>query len=383
MNAAAVLEPDAPLPPGAGRGLAGRRVVVTATRKAGELCALLERRGATVLQAPTLKELAVVDHDELRWATQSVVDNGADVLVATTGTGMNAWLAAAADWGLADDVRAVLEGADILARGPKAVGALRRNGLRELWSPDTEQLDDVLAHLRDRDLGGCRLVLQEHGQSLAVEAAALRRAGAEVTVVSTYRSEAADDLAPVFAVVDLVVGRAVDAVTFTSAPAVTTLLQVATAAGLRDEVVEAFRGDVLVMCVGPVTAAALLPHGVPAAYPERSRLGAMVTALESELAAREASTTLTVAGRSLLVCGDQVSVDGVPVRLSAAPLAVLTALAVQPGRVMSRRELMAHLPSGLAGSEHAVEMAVARLRAGVGGELVQTVVKRGYRLPVE
>jgi uroporphyrinogen-III synthase len=108
----------------------------------------------------------------------------------------------------------------------------------------------------------------------------------------------------------------------------------------------------------------------------------MVTALESELAARESGTVLDVAGRALLVCGDQVSVDGVPVRLSGAPLAVLTALAEQPGRVMSRRQLMAHLPSGLAATEHAVEMAVARLRTAVGSELVQTVVKRGYRLRV-
>ena len=136
------------------------------------------------------------------------------------------------------------------------------------------------------------------------------------------------------------------------------------------------------MCVGPVTAAAWMPYGVPAAHPSRSRLGAMVTALEAELASREAGAVLEVAGHALLVCGDQVSVDGVPVRLSGAPLAVLTALAEQPGRVVSRRQLMAHLPSGLASSEHAVEMAVARLRTAIGSDLVQTVVKRGYRLPV-
>ena len=41
---------------------------------------------------------------------------------------------------------------------------------------------------------------------------------------------------------------------------------------------------------------------------------------------------------------------------------------------------MEHLPSGEARSEHAVEMAVARLRRALGVPLVQTVVKRGYRL---
>ncbi len=362
--------------------LAGRRVAVTATRKAVELAGLLERRGATVVHAPTLKEQPVVDHEALRRATGSILDEGVDVLVATTGTGIRAWLDAAAAWGLDERLVATLGRADILARGPKSVGALRGHGLRELWSPDTEQLDDVLAHLRLRDLRGRRLVLQEHGQSLAVEAEALRRAGAQVRVVSTYRCEAADDLAPVFSLVDLVVAGELDAVTFTSAPAVATTLQVAAAAGLKDDLLVAFRTDVLAMCVGPVTAAAWLPHGVPAAHPGRSRLGAMVTALESEIAARESGSVLQVAGRSLVVCGNRVAVDGVSVTLTGAPLAVLRALVEQPGRVVPRRSLMAHLPSGLASSEHAVEMAVARLRAAVGSDLVQTVVKRGYRLPV-
>ena len=57
-------------------------------------------------------------------------------------------------------------------------------------------------------------------------------------------------------------------------------------------------------------------------------------------------------------------------------------LLVNPGHVVSRRALLAALPSGQAGSEHAVEMAVARLRAAIGTKAVVTVVKRGYRLAV-
>ena len=363
--------------------LSGRTVAVTATRKAGELRRLLERRGATVVEAPTLKEQACLDHRELRATTETVLRDGVDVLVATTGTGMNAWLDAVAEWGLDEELRRRLRRADILARGPKSVGAIRRHGLRELWAPDSEMLDDVLAHLRGRDLAGRRLVLQEHGQSLEVEAQALRRSGADVTVLSTYRCRPADDLTPVFALVDRVLEGTVDAVTFTSSPAVTTLLQVASAAGCRDELVQAFRSRVVAMCVGPVTAATWRQNGVPALHPKRSRLASMVSELERELAGREAGTVLRVAGRSLAVREDQVSVDGVPARLTGAPLAVLVALAAEPGRVLSRRRLMTHLPSGYASSEHAVEMAVARLRAAIGNDLVQTVVKRGYRLPVD
>jgi len=63
-------------------------------------------------------------------------------------------------------------------------------------------------------------------------------------------------------------------------------------------------------------------------------------------------------------------------------MAVLRALVDARGRVLSRAELLAALPRGC--DEHAVEMAVARLRAALGGpEFVQTIVKRGYRLRLD
>jgi len=92
---------------------------------------------------------------------------------------------------------------------------------------------------------------------------------------------------------------------------------------------------------------------------------------------------LEVCGHQLLLHGDNVLLDGVEVRLSPAPLAVLHALAVNPGHVVSRRELLSCLPTGQASSEHAVEMAVARLRSALGTKTIQTVVKRGYRLAVD
>jgi uroporphyrinogen-III synthase len=190
-----------------------------------------------------------------------------------------------------------------------------------------------------------------------------------------------------FHLIDLVADRAVDAVTFTAAPAVAALMEAAGSTGRRDEVVSAFQADVLAACVGPVTAAAFEMWGVPTIYPDRSRLAAMVKQLEVELPSRRTGLALTLAGgHQLLLHGGPgagvVLLDGVEVRLSPAPAAVLQALVANPGNVVSRQALLAQLPSGTAGSEHAVEMAVARLRSALGTRTVQTVVKRGYRLAV-
>ncbi|HEY9411813.1 MAG TPA: winged helix-turn-helix domain-containing protein, partial [Jiangellaceae bacterium] len=54
-------------------------------------------------------------------------------------------------------------------------------------------------------------------------------------------------------------------------------------------------------------------------------------------------------------------------------------LARRPGVVVPRADLLAVLP-GNSTDEHAVEMAVTRLRSALGQRVIQTVVKRGYRL---
>ncbi|WP_182378865.1 uroporphyrinogen-III synthase [Nocardioides sp. WS12] len=363
--------------------LSGFRIGVTAARRAEEQITLLERRGATVVHAPALSvDPNRIDEVGLLAATKDVLSQPVDIFVATTGIGLKSWFAASERWGLQAELLAHLDKAEILARGPKSVGALRRSGLRELWAPESEAFEDVLGHLRGRDLNGLRIVVQEHGQSLSMAAHALRRLGAEVTTVAVYRVEGADDPEPMFGLIEQIAERRVHAVTFTAAPAIAALMDAAGTTGHRDEVITAFQADVIASCIGPVTAAAFEMWGVPSIYPERFRLAAMVKQLEIELPSRATGTSLEVAGHTLLLHGDDVLLDGVEIKLSPAPYAVLAALLVNPGTVVSRRDLLVSLPSGTAGSEHAVEMAVARLRAAIGTRCIQTVVKRGYRLAV-
>jgi uroporphyrinogen-III synthase len=197
-----------------------------------------------------------------------------------------------------------------------------------------------------------------------------------VIEVPVYRWASPTDPAPLHRLVDLINGHLVDAVTFTAAPAVNALLR---AAGpTSDALLEALRTRVLAACVGPVTAAPLRRQNVPVVAPARARLSALVRTIVDELPKRAIS--LQVAGHALTLRGHAAVVDGELRPLAPAPMAVLRALAATPGRVLSRAALLHALPRGA--DEHAVEMAVARLRAGLGAPgVVQTVVKRGYRLP--
>ncbi|WP_329107201.1 uroporphyrinogen-III synthase [Micromonospora sp. NBC_01699] len=358
--------------------LAGFTIGVTADRRRDELAALLERRGARVVLAPALRIVPLADDSELRAATRACLDNPPDVVMANTGIGMRGWLEAAEGWGLAEPLRSVLAEAYIVSRGPKARGAIRAAGLHDEWSPHSESCDEVVDHLRERGVAGRVVAMQLHGERQPECTSALEDAGATVIEVPVYRWAPPSDPAPLHRLVDLITGRLVDAVTFTSAPAAGALLRAAGASG--DAVLEALRSDVLAACVGPVTATPLRRHGVPVLTPARARLGALVRSIIDELPRR--AVHVKVAGHLLTLRGHAAVVDGDLRPLAPSPMAVLRALAATPGRVLSRADLLRTLPRGA--DEHAVEMAVARLRAALRTPgVVQTVVKRGYRLPVD
>ncbi|MFF9900249.1 MULTISPECIES: uroporphyrinogen-III synthase [Streptomyces] len=358
--------------------LSGFTVGVTAARRADELGALLQRRGATVLHAPALRILPLSDDGELLAATEELIAHAPDVVVATTAIGFRGWVEAADGWGCGEALLARLRGVELLARGPKVKGAVRAAGLTEHWSPSSESMAEVLDHLLAEGVDGRRVALQLHGEPLPGFVEALRAGGADVVLVPVYRWLPPADLAPVDRLLDAVAAGGVDALTFTSAPAAASLLARAEERGSAAGLLAALAGDVLAACVGPVTALPLRDRGVATVQPERFRLGPLVQLLCRELPAR--APVLPVAGHRVEIRGHAVLVDGELRPVPPAGMALLRALARRPGWVVARAELLRALP-GAGRDEHAVETAMARLRTALGTpKLIQTVVKRGYRL---
>ncbi|MEV6110945.1 uroporphyrinogen-III synthase [Streptomyces sp. NPDC052109] len=361
--------------------LAGFTVGVTAARRAEELSALLDRRGAAVLHAPALRIVPLADDGELLAATKEIIDRGPDVVVATTAIGFRGWVEAAEGWGLGDPLLGRLRQAELLARGPKVKGAIRAAGLTEEWSPSSESLAEVLDRLLEEGVDGRRIAVQLHGEPLPGFVESLRAGGAEVLPVPVYRWMPPEDITPLDRLLDATVARSVDALTFTSAPAAASLLSRAEDRGVLPDLLAALSHDVLPACVGPVTALPLQAHGVDTVQPERFRLGPLVQLLCQELPGR--ARMLPVAGHRVEIRGHAVLVDGTLKPVPPAGMSLLRVLSRRPGWVVPRADLLRALP-GAGRDEHAVETAMARLRTALGApKLIQTVVKRGYRLALD
>lgn len=367
--------------------LTGFRVAVTSARRADELTTMLRRRGATVTSAAAIEMVPLPDDDELRQRTQALIDSPPDIVIATTGIGFRGWIAAADGWGLANELIHALGKARIVSRGPKATGALRAGGLPEEWSPESESSREVVHYLVEGGIAGTRIAVQLHGATADWDPFPefldeLRSAGAEVVPIRVYRWHPAPRNGEFDAMVAGIAEEKFDAVSFTSAPAVASVLMRAAEMGLESQVLAALRNGVHAMCVGPVTARPLVRLGVPTSAPERMRLGALARHITDELPLLQART-VNVAGHLLEIRGNCVLVDGAVKPMSPAAMATIRALALRPGAVVSRTDLLRALP-GSGTDTHAVETAVLRLRTALGDKkMVATVVKRGYRLPVD
>ncbi|MBE2999470.1 uroporphyrinogen-III synthase [Nocardiopsis sp. HNM0947] len=360
--------------------LAGFTVAVTAARRAEELTALLTRKGAHVIAAPALQILPLADDRRLARVSDELAHHPADIVVATTGIGFRGWLEACETWGTAEQLKTAMHHSRVLARGPKAKGAVRAAGLTEEWSPPSESSAEVLDHLLDQGVAGQRIAVQLHGEPLPDFTAALRMAGATVIEIPVYRWTHPTDTTPLDHLIDTTCQRGIDAITFTSAPAAAGLLTRAHHTGHQHHLIRALKNDVMAMCVGPVTARPLQAHDIPTQWPRRARIGAQVRTLTETLPAR--FPTLRVAGHHLRLRGHAVLLDGCVHTLSPTLMRLMHALAHRPGQVCTRTHLLSCL--GPDADTHAVETAVARLRTALGNpRLIQTVVKRGYRLATD
>jgi uroporphyrinogen-III synthase len=357
--------------------LRGFRIGVTSDRRSSDLIAALERRGAYVVHAPALKIAPHEQDRQLIGETQEVIRSRPELVLITTGYGMRRWFEVADAAGLGPELSAVLDGARILARGPKALGAVRAAGLEATTPGDRDTTAAMIDKIIDEGLTGQRVALQQHGYTDQVQLDRLREVSSSVMTVTPYRWAGPDQNEKLAKLIELVGGRQLDAVTFTSAPGADATLSAAMAIGRHDDLVEAMSADVVAAAVGPVTAGPLIEVGIEPIQPDRYRLGALIR-LVSEYLDQHRVQRFSSAGLELELRGRCLTVDGRVITLGPSALSLFKTLATSPG-VVSRQDLIKCLPE--APDDHALEVAMSRLRHALGVPgLITTVVKRGYRL---
>ena len=363
--------------------LDGFTVGVTADRRAEEQCEMLRRRGARVVHGPAIRTMPLAADTGIRQATEQLIARPPGVAIANTGIGIRSWFAAAESWGLGDALRDALAAAQVLARGPKAAGAVLTAGIEVAWRAPSESLATVVDRVIEHSSPGTRVAFQLDGAQEQPQVARLRAAGADVVEIPVYSWARPEDERPVRRLIDAACDRHLDAVTFTSAGAVHNLFAIAESADRADAMRDALADRVIPMCVGPICAQAAEAHGIGGLQPPRSRLGPMILALNDQLTRQRrhydaGDLHLTVQGSLVVVDGDARRTAHRPRATGLRPAGIQAARRRDPFR--APRAVW-----GRGADQHALEVTVTRLRRRLGsaGSVIATVVRRGYRFDAD
>ncbi len=365
--------------------LAGFTVAVATDRRRHDLATRLESEGARTIGVRAIHTVPQPDPHAINNAVRECIAEPVHEVIVSSAFGLRAWLDAARRIGHLDDLIDRFGEARLLARDARAADELRGLGLTQIWSTATATTEDLFRYLIAQPMTGRRVVAHIEVDAQRELCDALRAVGAMVVEVPTTQASPPTHTDVLRRLGDLVVRRQVDAVALMGPAAAQNLLDQGAADGTLDEVLNAFVDDVAAICLGPLTAAVIVARGVPVltATAVTSSLAALVLA---ELPRQ--ALLVEIGGRRIEVRGQAIVIGDQLVSVQPGPLAVLRALAVRPGRVLSPAEIRGVMPNLSAVDDHAIEMAVSRLRGSLGGtqfdgiELVQTVMKRGYRLAI-
>jgi len=260
------------------RPLFGKRVLVTRSREqSGELVQMIEDLGAEAVEAPSVRIAPPTDFGPLDEACAGAPSF--DWIVFTGANCVDAFMRRllSGPW----DARQ-LKGPRLCTLGPATAERLGRYGIRPDAMPIESRADTILELMRDGgELSGKRVLLPRAEATRELIADELRKAGAEVTEVSAYRTireplPSGGDRD----IYKMLLDGEIDAVMFTSPTAVRNFVETVG----EEQAADLLRATT-VACIGPVTAEAAQGLGIAATVmPREYTIPALVRAIVDHFA---------------------------------------------------------------------------------------------------
>ncbi len=268
-------------PQNVGDGLSGLRICSFESRKGAEMRALLERHGAIVTIAPSMREVPLEDNPEAFEFAERLFAQTIDIVILLTGVGTRALAEVLESKYAHDDLLGALQKCTLIVRGPKPAAVLREWKVRiDHQVPEPNTWRDLVAMLDAKlPVAGKHVAVQEYGEPNPELYEALQQRGAEVIRVPVYRWALPADTTPLQAAVQKTIAGEFDALMFTSAQQLRNLLEVAQSQVKRDTWLNAARRCVIAS-IGPTASETLREAGLgPDIEPEHPKMGHLVQAV--------------------------------------------------------------------------------------------------------
>ena len=261
--------------------LYGLRIASFESRQSSNMAKLLEKRGATPVQAPSLQEVPYEANTDAIAFGEVLLQGNCQCLIVMTGVGTKILIEAMATQWPRDKILEKLARTTIISRGPKPVAALKTYKLKpnlvaeppNTWKNVVELLDNQWP------IQGKTVHVQEYGARNQDFLDALASRDATIQPIPIYGWQLPDDTQPMKDAIASILKGEIDITTFTSSHQITNLMHVAREIGQEEQLREAMQW-LVIAAVGPVTEAAIRKQGLqPEIIPAQHKMGHLVKAI--------------------------------------------------------------------------------------------------------
>lgn len=254
----------------------GKRIAITRPiERSEEAVQIIKENGGEVLVAPTL-ELKITNTQPLKDLCEK-----ADELVWLIFTSPTAILSL---FKHCKDLKDRLNPeCKIAVIGPRTGKNLTEYGLKPDIIPDDYTAEGLLELFKDIDVKNKLIGLPRTLAARDVLPEGLKDRGGRVLLVEAYKSDIPKDRTMVEKLVEDIINREVDAVTFTSTLTASNLFKMVDGED-KEKLLEPLKnGEVLVGAIGPVTAKALEKYDIPTIIPDEYTVKAMLNRLMEKM----------------------------------------------------------------------------------------------------
>ena len=229
--------------------LSGKRIVITRPRKqAGELRRRLTELGAKVIEFPTISIEPPGDYEPMDRAIAQL--HQYDWLILTSVNGVQSFFDRLRHLG--KDSHSI-EHLKVVAIGPETAGRLRDEGVHVCLVPAKYQAEGILEGLNAAEISGRRILIPRAARAREVLPQTLREWGASVDVVQAYETVLPHRQSGLHELFQ----KQIDVITFTSSSTVENFIRL-----LEGEEFNQILQEVIVACIGPVTARTVMDSGL-------------------------------------------------------------------------------------------------------------------------
>ena len=237
-------------------------IAILEARAKDQMSALIKRKGGIPICAPAILESPDVDPKKISelfflWETKAP-----NIFIFQTGVGVKFLFETVRSLKLMDMFHSTLESAQVIARGPKPVSALRSFKIHiDSIAKEPFTTAQVLEELNLDSLRGKYIVVQRYGENNYELQKKLESKGAEVTEISTYKWDLPDDIEPLINLIDDLEEKKIDMVAFTSSAQAKNLFLVAESKGKLGSLKNSLN-ETAIASIGPVCSIALKNLGI-------------------------------------------------------------------------------------------------------------------------